>query len=204
MTTADWRDQKCRTCGHLGDDHDAGECWALVEGGIPQQCGCGWLDLPAMDGGPVTPEDVYRAAAEPIELLDAPPFGPEIEPGSVDEWRQRAFIAEDNLSAALMQRDEETARANRAEAVLGRLRRMVAAAHPDEGIREVNELFDTLLRDLTAVLDRSNVPSWDAAYAAGREAAAQAIEAFAEAIGWNGGGRAWDQAAEIARSEHRG
>jgi hypothetical protein len=30
----------CLTCGHLIDDHDANECWAVVSG---QQCGCPWM-----------------------------------------------------------------------------------------------------------------------------------------------------------------
>lgn len=41
--TPDWRDQRCRRCRHLGNDHDAGECWATVDGA---QCTCGGLDLP--------------------------------------------------------------------------------------------------------------------------------------------------------------
>jgi hypothetical protein len=38
----DWRTKPCINCPHLGDDHEAGECWAEVNGG---QCPCNWLEF---------------------------------------------------------------------------------------------------------------------------------------------------------------
>lgn len=57
-----------------------------------------------------------------METVQQPPFGEPAEPDSSEYWRERALIAEENLSAALMQRDEETERADRAEALLSTLK----------------------------------------------------------------------------------
>ncbi|WP_427422681.1 hypothetical protein [Lysinibacillus fusiformis] len=40
--TTPWQDRTCRTCNHLGADHQANECWAQVDG---RQCPCHWTDL---------------------------------------------------------------------------------------------------------------------------------------------------------------
>lgn len=40
---AHWREQICRSCGHVGEEHEANECWVEVDNG--EQCPCGWMDL---------------------------------------------------------------------------------------------------------------------------------------------------------------
>jgi hypothetical protein len=51
----------CR-CGHITDDHDAGECWAHVDG---DQCRCSWYEP--------DPEIVsVRPGEPPREITDTP------------------------------------------------------------------------------------------------------------------------------------
>jgi hypothetical protein len=62
----DWRARTCKTCGHVGLSHDAGECWAAVDN---RQCPCGWsdFDAPADDQEPERWVTTVR-----VPLLDAP------------------------------------------------------------------------------------------------------------------------------------
>jgi hypothetical protein len=55
----EFAEETCRTCGHPGTHHDAGECWTAPDGSETwgeTSCSCGWADIaPAStdDGRPL-------------------------------------------------------------------------------------------------------------------------------------------------------